>query len=1443
MPDVGVLQLTIRDNSNEAGSGLNALAGALGRVREAVSGGLKLGGVANEVTKLAKTIQEAKGTSTIVKNLGTMFNAINKFSQLKDFSIDAEKLRDTALYMNKVADGLDRVNESRRASVAGGGAHDLYGQMEEDARNVKDALEQTANSVEKNSRRIFNIQLFGGKGETGSGQIASDIKETISVSNDAITVANKVGEASDAMQQMRENMVTTSSEVQQSIESVAEKAMELPQQTADAIANTTVIVNESGRAVAGMISIYDELEGHYKDIRVDTREAISLLETPASGKNGVFANASEELSYLTEKIEEAKASQQQWLSINEAASKQIKYGGGSKPMAELLFDEKHSAEGYYLAIEAEQKYKDAIIELSAYMNEYKENATKAAEATEQVAAAANDANAEFVRMAQANANSTAIQMIFDALETRPNVKFSDVVDGLTGVSRAAGSAKESMSAFLEGMQDGDAYAEYIRSLNPELAQLSDKVKEAGGDFRQLDGEIQRLIDDEKEGTASTFSFGDALKNIKSSAKAFKTGLKSAFPLIAELGQRLKSIMIRRTLTAALRKIVSGAKEGLQNVYEYSKAIGSSFAPSMDSAASSIATMKNALGAALAPAIQAMIPFLNTLINGFINLLNYVNQFFALLNGQKTWTHAITQTASAFDKQKKAAKGASSAMKDLLADWDELNIIQSQNGGGSGTTADSSAEDYANMFEEVSEFSEAVKDVVGWIQDHLGLIKNVAKAIGIAILGWKLSKAFSAALGTLGSLVLGATGIVVGLQLAWEGAHNAGLNGGFDSTTLLTTAAGILSTTIGGALIGFKIGGIWGAVVGGAAGLIASISVAYSAYIDGERTRKLLANWNAKDEFSPDEIAKYIENSFTFPIAATIENIDLITSNATVSATNLNKTITTFNSKYTLAKVKVGLDADDSEEALAELNTSANDVIKAFNERVDSVTETVKASIELLPLVGKDGEEYTEGMIDNLMVGNKELKEYMTSLGTDIAQAYNEAVIKHWGEGTEEAYLKQIERLNNIIQKKEEYVTKSKLEQKKNVALENMNYKSAEQANEEIEKWKQEYIDSARAAIEARRDGQLDIAGYWTGVLDDFSKQFENGELDISLEEYKEKKKEYEGYIEDARNAADADSYWLDHMDEYLNQQIDELKDYQDSMEQFRKKWIEVFKENEGYDITSYATSTGKSQMEVLRDAYKRNPSMLDGFVTNLISTFNSSTWTNGIGTELSRNVRESNGIYWAEIMNDSDKKNLMDYLSNMFDSDFARAFVDKLDISDEIKDSFYKYLPLNYAYKGQFDTDVYSAIKDAMQDGLKINEISNIKDHYGIDNYTFNQILKELGYRPDREGNADIYAIDPSKVTSIRPIGMSASMGMSDTGWAPYVAPTTSGTMENADISGDVAKGTAQGNTEQNDLIQQLINIATRIANKDFSVNVTPSAAWGNFNEKTRREFSKVNGL
>ena len=183
--------------------------------------------------------------------------------------------------------------------------------------------------------------------------------------------------------------------------------------------------------------------------------------------------------------------------------------------------------------------------------------------------------------------------------------FGDVqqsIDNALGIGSPAKSAKESMQAFIEGMQGMDSVSQTVRELNPELAEINEKAEKASWSLNDLKESIGGL-----KRSAGQGIFGK---------------------LISQFERLVKYRMLRYII----RSITSGLKEGVENVYNYSKAINSALAPAMDSSVSMFAQMKNSLGAAVAPALQAIIPLLNQLVSGFINVINWANQLIALLKG-------------------------------------------------------------------------------------------------------------------------------------------------------------------------------------------------------------------------------------------------------------------------------------------------------------------------------------------------------------------------------------------------------------------------------------------------------------------------------------------------------------------------------------------------------------------------------------------------------------------------------------------------------------------------------------------------------------------------------------------------------------------------------------------------------------------------------------------
>lgn len=329
-------------------------------------------------------------------------------------------------------------------------------------------------------------------------------------------------------------------------------------------------------------------------------------------------------------------------------------------------------------------------------------------------------------------------------------------------------------------QIGDSLAQTVKESG--ITQTSGSLEEATKAAKDFNNEMNQgaresgMVETQRTIEQICNTAKDGFKKAVSSAKEFINKLKELHKgagvanngLVRFLGS-LGRIAKYRFLRTVIKEITEGLKTGLSNYREYSKAIGSAFAPAMESFDNAMFKLENSIGAAIAPAIQMLIPYVVQLVDWFISLINVVNQFFALLNGQNTWSRATNAAASTMEKVKNTADGAKKSIKEakeLLADFDELNIIQSEsgNGGGSGTGAAGYAPiDYESMFEEVSVFDGKIREIVDWIKENFEALKTVALEIGAAILAWNISQAFGGVIGVLAGLA--ATGLII--KIVWD----------------------------------------------------------------------------------------------------------------------------------------------------------------------------------------------------------------------------------------------------------------------------------------------------------------------------------------------------------------------------------------------------------------------------------------------------------------------------------------------------------------------------------------------------------------------------------------------------------------------------------------------------------------------------------------------------
>lgn len=188
-------------------------------------------------------------------------------------------------------------------------------------------------------------------------------------------------------------------------------------------------------------------------------------------------------------------------------------------------------------------------------------------------------------------------------------------------------------------------------------------------------------------------------------------VKNAVSKIGQLESSFKRILFYRAIRSIIKEIGQAFKEGTDNLYYYSQAVGTQFAQSMDQLATAFQYFKNSVGAAASPLINALAPAIDYVIDRAVALLNVLNQLFARLSGAAFWTRA-TKQAKQYGAAVGGAGGAAKEAMRYLAPFDELNVLPDNSSGGGGGGGGGGG--YEDMFEEVA-IDSALADFVDRIK--------------------------------------------------------------------------------------------------------------------------------------------------------------------------------------------------------------------------------------------------------------------------------------------------------------------------------------------------------------------------------------------------------------------------------------------------------------------------------------------------------------------------------------------------------------------------------------------------------------------------------------------------------------------------------------------------------------------------------------------------------
>ena len=222
----------------------------------------------------------------------------------------------------------------------------------------------------------------------------------------------------------------------------------------------------------------------------------------------------------------------------------------------------------------------------------------------------------------------------------------------------------------------------------------------------------------------------------SSGIPFLNRTKSSFNGLGTSGRGLTGILKTIGMTAkfmfasfVIRGAVDGAKQGMQNLAQYSGETNRSISLLM----SSLTQLKNSLATAFAPILNVVAPILNSFIQMVINVVNSIGHLMGALTGKTTMVTAkkvnqdyaasLNSTSTGLKNNAKNADTASKAAKQYqrtLLGFDQINKLNddsdSSGSGGTGSGTDTSPLGGVNDMFQTTAIKSRFKDLAKLIKD-------------------------------------------------------------------------------------------------------------------------------------------------------------------------------------------------------------------------------------------------------------------------------------------------------------------------------------------------------------------------------------------------------------------------------------------------------------------------------------------------------------------------------------------------------------------------------------------------------------------------------------------------------------------------------------------------------------------------------------------------------
>lgn len=226
---------------------------------------------------------------------------------------------------------------------------------------------------------------------------------------------------------------------------------------------------------------------------------------------------------------------------------------------------------------------------------------------------------------------------------------------------------------------------YQKKRNTESALTSAIAK---GDDTKAVALAERLLKIKEQILATEHQIANATKDetdaAKETAKAMEEVAKASrsakkhTTFMSTLLRSIGRIAFYRAIRTMMKNFTQGIAEGIKNLYQWSEAFNTNFAPTLDTFKTQMTYLKNGFASMFSPLIEWVVPnVIVPLTDALVELFNLIQQSFAALVGHNYWYKAQKSMQKFAETTKKA--------NIQLAKFDELNNL-TETGSGSDDDA-------------------------------------------------------------------------------------------------------------------------------------------------------------------------------------------------------------------------------------------------------------------------------------------------------------------------------------------------------------------------------------------------------------------------------------------------------------------------------------------------------------------------------------------------------------------------------------------------------------------------------------------------------------------------------------------------------------------------------------------------------------------------------------